>query len=127
MTQDALNEDLASAFERGLKPTREADAQIGYIAFREINELAHIENTNALSAAELCARYRKIIAAYQANHDPQVARRIFMTLALIRASCAVQALRLLNTSTCCPPELTGQLKWKFACKTSTQHCRLPRR
>lgn len=125
--QDALDGNLASAFERGLKPTREAGAQIGYIDLRKVNELAHIENANALSAAEPCARYRKIIAAYQANHNPRVARRIFMTLALIRASCAVQALRLLNTSTCCPPELTGQLKWKHACKTLTQHCRLPRR
>ena len=89
--QDALNKDLASAFERGLKPTRVAGAQIGYIVFREINELAHIENTNALSAAELCAWYRKKIALHQANHDPRVATRIFMTLGWRRASCAGQA------------------------------------
>ena len=77
MTQDALNEDLASAFERGLKPTREADAQIGYIVFREINEMAHIENTNGLSAAERYARDRKIIALHQADHEPAW-RRAFL-------------------------------------------------
>ena len=88
--QDALNRDLASAFERGLKPTRVAGAQIGYIDLRKVSELAHIENTNGLSAAERCARYGEIIALHQADHDPRVATRIFMTPGWRRASCAGQ-------------------------------------
>ena len=75
--QDALNKDLASAFERGLKPTRVAGAQIGYILPLEISELAHIENTNGLSAAERYARYGEIIALHQADHDPAW-RRAFL-------------------------------------------------
>jgi len=74
--QDALSSTVAQAFERSLQILRGAGAQIEEIALEEISELAAINATGGLSAAESYAWHRKLIAERQAGYDPRVAMRI---------------------------------------------------
>ncbi len=74
--QDALSRTVAQAFERSLLVLRRAGAHIEEIALEEISELATINATGGLSAAESCAWHRKLIAEHQASYDPRVALRI---------------------------------------------------
>ena len=74
--QDELDSTVASAFERTLSMLRQAGAQIKEIALDEINELAAINATGGLSAAESYAWHRQLIAAHEADYDPRVALRI---------------------------------------------------
>ena len=74
--QDGLDGAVASAFERSLTVLRQAGAQIEEIALDEINELAAINATGGLSAAESYAWHRQLIAAHEAAYDPRVALRI---------------------------------------------------
>lgn len=76
LMQDALDAGVAQAFERSLKVLREAGAHIEEIALDEISELAAINATGGLSAAESYAWHRKLIAEHQAEYDPRVALRI---------------------------------------------------
>ena len=74
--QDDLSSTVARAFEQSLQLLRQAGAQIEEIALNEIDELASINATGGLSAAESYAWHRKLIAAHEAQYDPRVAQRI---------------------------------------------------
>jgi len=76
LMQDGMDATCATAFERALKTLRLAGAQIEDIALPEINELASINATGGLSAAESYAWHRKLIAEQVAEYDPRVALRI---------------------------------------------------
>jgi len=76
LMQDGLDGTVAQAFERSLRVLRQAGAQIEEIALEEIAELAAINATGGLSAAESYAWHRKLIAEHQAGYDPRVALRI---------------------------------------------------
>ena len=76
LMQDGLDSTVASAFERTLRLLRSAGAQIDEIELTEISELATINATGGLSAAESYAWHRHLIAAHQADYDPRVALRI---------------------------------------------------
>ena len=74
--QDALCSTVAAAFEQSLRVLRQAGAHIEEIALEEVNDLASINATGGLSAAESYAWHRKLIAEHQAEYDPRVALRI---------------------------------------------------
>ena len=74
--QDALCSAVAAAFEQSLRMLRQAGAQIEEIALEEINDLAAINASGGLSAAESYAWHRDLIAQHQADYDPRVALRI---------------------------------------------------
>lgn len=74
--QDGLDDTVAQAFERVLQILRKAGAQIEEIALAEIGELAAINATGGLSAAESYAWHRSLIAGHEADYDPRVALRI---------------------------------------------------
>jgi len=76
LMQDALDSTVAKAFERSLKLLRAAGASIVEIDLSDINELASINATGGLSAAESYAWHRHLIAKQQADYDPRVALRI---------------------------------------------------
>ena len=74
--QDSLDSTVARAFERSLQILHKAGAHIEEIDLLEINELASINATGGLSAAESFAWHRKLIAKHQADYDPRVALRM---------------------------------------------------
>ena len=74
--QDDLDKTVAIAFERSLKLLRSAGAQIEDIDLKQISDLASINATGGLSAAESYAWHRHLIAKHQADYDPRVALRI---------------------------------------------------
>ena len=74
--QDALSGEVAAAFEHSLRVLRQAGAHVEEIALEEINDLAAINATGGLSAAESFAWHRSLIAEHQADYDPRVALRI---------------------------------------------------
>ena len=76
LMQDALDAGVARAFERSLQVLRQAGAQIEEIALAELDELAGINATGGLSAAESHAWHRRLLAGHQAEYDPRVALRI---------------------------------------------------
>jgi len=76
LMQDALDSTVTKAFERSLKLLRAAGASIVEIDLSDINELASINATGGLSAAESYAWHRHLIAQQQADYDPRVALRI---------------------------------------------------
>jgi aspartyl-tRNA(Asn)/glutamyl-tRNA(Gln) amidotransferase subunit A len=76
LMQDGLDSTVTGAFERSLKLLRAAGAQIEEIELSEISELANINATGGLSAAESYAWHRHLIAKHQADYDPRVAQRI---------------------------------------------------
>jgi aspartyl-tRNA(Asn)/glutamyl-tRNA(Gln) amidotransferase subunit A len=73
---DDLDSSVASAFERSLKLLRDAGAHVEEIALAEIGELAAINATGGLSAAESYAWHRQLIAAHESQYDHRVAVRI---------------------------------------------------
>lgn len=76
LMQDGMDSTVTQAFERALQVLRQAGAQIEYIALDEIGDLAAINSTGGLSAAESYAWHRQLIAEHEADYDPRVARRI---------------------------------------------------
>lgn len=74
--QDTLSRTVAQAFERSLQVLRDAGAKIVEIPLAEIADLAAINATGGLSAAESYAWHRKLIAEHQGSYDPRVALRI---------------------------------------------------
>ena len=74
--QDGLDKTVAQAFESTLRVLRQAGAQIETIDLHEIDELAGINATGGLSAAESYAWHRQLIAQHEADYDPRVALRI---------------------------------------------------
>ena len=73
---DGLDTVIASAFERSLQVLGQAGAHIEEIALNELGDLASINASGGLSAAESYAWHRKLIAKHQADYDPRVALRI---------------------------------------------------
>ncbi|WP_426148634.1 amidase [Polaromonas sp. DSR2-3-2] len=76
MMQDGLSSTVATAFEKSLRLLRQAGARIEEIALEELAELAAINATGGLSAAQSHAWHRKLLAEYEAQYDPRVALRI---------------------------------------------------
>ncbi len=76
LMQDGLDDSVAQAFENSLRVLRAAGAQIIEIPLTELSELAGINATGGLSAAESYAWHRPMIARHQALYDPRVALRI---------------------------------------------------
>jgi Asp-tRNA(Asn)/Glu-tRNA(Gln) amidotransferase A subunit family amidase len=76
LMQDGLDDSVAQAFENSLRVLRAAGAQIIEIPLTELSELAGINATGGLSAAESYAWHRPLIARHQALYDPRVALRI---------------------------------------------------
>ena len=74
--QDDLDDTVGQAFENSVQVLRRAGAQIEEIPLHEIGELAGINATGGLSAAESFAWHRMLIAQHQAEYDPRVAMRI---------------------------------------------------
>ena len=83
LMQDSLDSTVARAFERTLKLLRSSGAQIEEIDLSEISELASINATGGLSAAESYAWHRELITAHQADYDPRVALRILRGSAMM--------------------------------------------
>ena len=76
LMQDDLSPTVASAFEHSLRVLRAAGAQIIELPLDDIAELAGINATGGLSAAESYAWHRSLIARRQPDYDPRVALRI---------------------------------------------------
>jgi aspartyl-tRNA(Asn)/glutamyl-tRNA(Gln) amidotransferase subunit A len=76
LMQDGLDSTVARAFQRSLQILRGAGAKIEEIGLSEISDLAAINATGGLSAAESYAWHRTLIARHQAEYDPRVATRI---------------------------------------------------
>ena len=74
--QDGLDSTVARAFEHSLQILRQAGAHIEDIALEEISDLAAINASGGLSAAQSYAWHRDLIGRLQAEYDPQVALRI---------------------------------------------------
>ncbi|WP_431096001.1 amidase [Polaromonas aquatica] len=74
--QDLLDNTVAEAFGRTLRVLRQAGAHIEEVGLEEIADLATINATGGLSAAESYAWHRTLIARRQAEYDPRVALRI---------------------------------------------------
>ena len=76
LMQDGLDESVALAFDNSLRVLRAAGAQVIEIPLAELSELANINASGGLSAAESYAWHRELIAHKQAMYDPRVALRI---------------------------------------------------
>ena len=76
LMQDELSSTVAIAFEKSLQRLRQAGASIEEIVLEELNELASINATGGLSAAESHAWHRKLLAEHESQYDPRVALRI---------------------------------------------------
>ena len=74
--QDGLDATVGTAFNRSLETLRRAGATIDELPLTEIGELAAINATGGLSAAESYAWHRQLIGQHQAAYDPRVALRI---------------------------------------------------
>lgn len=74
--QDGLDATVTGAFERSLQVLRQAGAHIKEIALEEIGDLAAINASGGLSAAQSHAWHRDLIGKHQAEYDPRVALRI---------------------------------------------------
>jgi len=76
LMQDALDSSVAHAFDNALRTLRQAGAQIEELALPELHDLAAINASGGLSAAESYAWHRALIDQHQAGYDPRVAIRI---------------------------------------------------
>ena len=76
LMQEGLDESVALAFDNSLRVLRAAGAQVIEIPLAELSELANINDSGGLSAAESYAWHRELIANKQALYDPRVALRI---------------------------------------------------
>lgn len=73
---DGLDEAVAQAFERTLRRLRHAGAHITEIALPETAQLAELNATGGLSAAESYAWHRALLAQHADRYDPRVRSRI---------------------------------------------------
>ena len=76
LMQDGMSSTVAAAFEKSLHLLRQAGATIEEIALEELDELASINATGGLSAAQSHAWHRKLLTDHEAQYDPRVALRI---------------------------------------------------
>jgi aspartyl-tRNA(Asn)/glutamyl-tRNA(Gln) amidotransferase subunit A len=74
--QDGMDSTVAQAFERSLQVLQQAGAHIEDVALEEISDLAAINASGGLSAAQSYAWHRELIGKHQAEYDPRVALRI---------------------------------------------------
>lgn len=73
---DALEPEVAAAFDRATAALRTAGAQIVEISLPELGEVATINATGGFSPAEAWAWHRHRLATEEARYDPRVAARI---------------------------------------------------
>ncbi|MES2413859.1 MAG: amidase [Pseudomonadota bacterium] len=73
---DGVDATVSAAFERTLARLQQTGAQVEYLELEDIGELATINATGGLSAAESYAWHRELITTRQAEYDPRVAVRI---------------------------------------------------
>ena len=73
---DGMDSTVALTFERTLGLLRQSGAHIDDISLTEIGELAAMNATGGLSAAESFAWHRKLITEHETEYDPRVAVRI---------------------------------------------------
>ncbi len=73
---DDVDATVGAAFERALARLQQAGAEIEYITLDNIGELASINATGGLSAAESYAWHRELIAKHESQYDQRVAVRI---------------------------------------------------
>lgn len=76
LMQNAMDGTVSSAFERSLTVIQQAGAKIEYINLDEIDDLAVLNASGGLSAAESYAWHRTLIAEHEDKYDPRVAMRI---------------------------------------------------
>lgn len=76
LMQSAMDSTVSNAFERSLSVLQQAGAQIEYINLDEIDDLAVLNASGGLSAAESYAWHRTLIAEHEGQYDPRVAMRI---------------------------------------------------
>jgi len=73
---DALDREVATAFERALARLSAAGARITEIAFAELGELAHINRLGGFPVAESYAWHRALLAKAGDRYDPVIASRM---------------------------------------------------
>ncbi len=73
---EALEPEVASAFERSLRTLRDAGAHVEEIALPTLAELATLNAAGGFPAAESWAWHRRHLAAGAERYDPRVALRI---------------------------------------------------
>lgn len=73
---DGMDATVAAAFQRALATLRLAGARIDEIPLPELDDLASINASGGLSAAESWAWHHPLITQRQAEYDPRVAQRI---------------------------------------------------
>ncbi|MES2510622.1 MAG: amidase [Pseudomonadota bacterium] len=73
---DGVDATVGAAFERSLSVLQQAGAEIEYITLEDIAELANINATGGLSAAESYAWHRELITQRGREYDQRVAVRI---------------------------------------------------
>lgn len=76
MMQDGLDTTVARAWQRALERLRAGGALIEEIDLTELAELASINASGGLSAAESYAWHRQLLDQHAASYDPRVAARI---------------------------------------------------
>ncbi|MBG6074497.1 amidase [Polaromonas sp. CG_9.11] len=76
LMQDGLSSTVATSFEKSLQRLRQAGARIEEIPLEELEELATINATGGLSAAQSHAWHRRRLIDHEAQYDPRVALRI---------------------------------------------------
>lgn len=74
--QDAMDDVVATQFAKSIALLRTAGAHIVEIALPEVNQLAAINATGGLSAAESFAWHRSRLSAHGSAYDPRVLLRI---------------------------------------------------
>ncbi|MEO7242326.1 MAG: amidase [Variovorax sp.] len=73
---DALEPDVARAFEDSLRALRAAGASVETVAMPELAEVARLNEGGGFSAAESYAWHRLLLERQQLEYDPRVAVRI---------------------------------------------------
>ena len=76
LMQNTMDSTVSNAFERSLSVLQQAGAHIEYINLDEIDDLAVLNASGGLSAAESYAWHRTLIAEHESQYDPRVAMRI---------------------------------------------------
>jgi len=73
---DALDDTVATAFQRSVTRLRAAGMRIDEIELAPLREVARINATGGFSPAEAWAWHRARLAEHEAEYDPRVAQRI---------------------------------------------------
>jgi aspartyl-tRNA(Asn)/glutamyl-tRNA(Gln) amidotransferase subunit A len=73
---DALDVQVASAFEHAISTLRQAGAHIEEVPLPALSEISAMMSTGGFSAAESWAWHRRQLATQESQYDPRVAARI---------------------------------------------------